>query len=237
MLFVVGIPIRYGPSKRQRHLERIEAIGTLETPRRRKQPKTGAMSPMKRDRSALKEGRGPDTSAELQRKQKRTRVIAPNMSESKKQAQDHRKLVSPAKADWPDLLANLIVDIQKMKELPGFRWRRNSCWLDAALEALYCILMYYGHWKDFVTFAAPQGQQSTHPIGHLYKCLRDRRNRVISSFPGSNVPYGDTDSETDLEDNPGKALEAIRETFKQTLVGLHAIRGDKDNFHSCLVSK
>ncbi|KAF5338688.1 hypothetical protein D9758_017577 [Tetrapyrgos nigripes] len=216
--YIHGLPIRYGRSQRQRkldQLERCEAETLTEIPRRRRQSYSHKPSPRKRDRSALREGRAPDTQSTLKRPRKQVKITVPNSSESedgspsppdivdKQLTQGRYKELSPGKTRPTDSFTSIIVNLAAAKEFASYPWANNSCWLDASLEIIYVTLACHGHWKDFSSFAA----DITYPISHLHKTLSNRRAWPLSTFPGSKA---------------GKSviLQNIRDTFKHVLAGL-----------------
>ncbi|THU75506.1 hypothetical protein K435DRAFT_880686 [Dendrothele bispora CBS 962.96] len=117
------------------------------------------------------------------------------------------------------------IKLKATRSLPSYPWSKNSCWLDASLESLYCALSYYGHWEEFLQFAAPAVQTGS-PIAivELFKSLNARREWPISSFPR-------------MEDGrPCEELRVIRDRLKTSLFQMGALGSGlgADEYHDTL---
>ncbi|THU81661.1 hypothetical protein K435DRAFT_808888 [Dendrothele bispora CBS 962.96] len=200
--------------------------------------KTPVSSPFKRDRSSVKEGRGPDTKAEFRvssnaRKRRVSFVdgsdsdLSPSPSKICKNTLEsmdnpktgpktssttslYSKITSPSKSQTT-LSSNCShsIDIKKIKELPSYPWNRNSCWLDASLQAIFCsFLLHPQVWKHFEELASVEiGTSSPSHVFQLYLSINARRDWPLSAFPGSSKGQN------------AQPLESLRDELQEYLSG------------------
>ncbi len=129
--------------------------------------------------------------------------------------------MSPSK-DYDRDLTRSVIDVSQTKELPSFPWSRNSCWLDASLEALYTALN-YGDWQTFESLFVGESQRSTpSPIYYLYITLKGCRDWPLTDFPGSSAP--------------SKELQNICDGFQSFLYRIKVVTGSEYSFQDSLVS-
>ncbi|KAF5366382.1 hypothetical protein D9758_009797 [Tetrapyrgos nigripes] len=238
---------------RQRKLDWLAATTIPETSKHRRSSQSHTPSPRKRDQSALREGRAPDTQSELKKskKRKRVKIVVPSSSDSedelpsplkkrKKRQQikitvpdsspsKHakssvsKKKVSQVKEKRPDLSAPLSIDLAITKEFASYPWSDNSCWLDTSLHLVYIMLMCHGHWEDFASFAAPRTGED--PTKHPISYL----HKTLSdrrAWPLS------TFAGSHSEDDGSHKLQNIRNTFKHTLAGLpRCLSEEESSYH------
>ncbi|KAF5372086.1 hypothetical protein D9758_004961 [Tetrapyrgos nigripes] len=230
-----------------------DATTIPETPKRRRSSQSHTPSPRKRDRSALREGRAPDTQSDLRKskKQKHVKILALSSSGSedelpsspkkaKKEQQikipvldsfssKHDKIpvskkkMSQGKEKRPDLSAPLSIDLAITKEFASYPWSRNSCWLDTSLHLVYITLMCHGHWEEFASFAAPCAGQD--PTKWPISYL----HKTLSdrrAWPLS------TFAGSHSEDDGSQKLQNIRDRFRHILAGLpRCLSGEETSYH------
>ncbi|KAF5339687.1 hypothetical protein D9758_014895 [Tetrapyrgos nigripes] len=251
--YSIGQPIWYGRSQRQHKLDRLAATTIPETPKRRRSSQSHTPSPRKHDRSALREGRAPDTQSDLRKskKQKHVKILALSSSGSedelpsspkkaKKEQQikipvldsfssKHDKIpvskkkMSQGKEKRPDLSAPLSIDLAITKEFASYPWSRNSCWLDTSLHLVYITLMCHGHWEEFASFAAPCAGQDPTKWSISYL------HKTLSdrrAWPLS------TFAGSHSEDDGSQKLQNIRDRFRHILAGLpRCLSGEETSYH------